>query len=46
MRSKVMYVGDGRAGKSYLHRNVAGEPLDVALESTVGMDTMTPNAAR
>ena len=25
-RSKVMYVGDGRAGKSHLHRNVAGEP--------------------
>ena len=40
-RSKVMYVGDGRAGKSHLHRNVAGEPPDAALESTVGMDTMT-----
>eukprot|EP01047_Picozoa_sp_COSAG01_P047860 COSAG01_NODE_4611_length_4879_cov_9.632845_2_plen_562_part_00 len=41
MRSKVMYVGDGRAGKSHLHKNVAGEPVPAALDSTVGIDTMT-----
>ena len=40
-RSKVMYVGDGRAGKSHLHRNVAGMPVDGALASTVGIDTLT-----
>eukprot|EP01047_Picozoa_sp_COSAG01_P002145 COSAG01_NODE_55_length_31115_cov_105.202533_2_plen_1797_part_00 len=41
MRSKVMYTGDGRAGKSHLHRNVAGEPPTAPLDSTVGMDTLT-----
>jgi hypothetical protein len=41
MRSKVMYTGDGRAGKSHLHRNVAGEPPTMPLDSTVGMDTLT-----
>eukprot|EP01048_Picozoa_sp_COSAG05_P000363 COSAG05_NODE_9_length_39734_cov_180.598067_27_plen_1828_part_00 len=41
MRSKIMYVGDGRAGKSHLHKNVAGEPPLGAIDSTVGMDTLT-----
>lgn len=39
MRSKLMMVGEGRAGKSSTVRSFQGKPFDPKLESTLGADT-------
>ena len=41
MRSKLMAVGQGRAGKTSLVRSLLGEPFDETVMSTIGAHTET-----